>query len=85
MGSETGIHTKRYQEPEDPVRVTGLSRMEGQGETRTGAALGALTVAEERDAESWLRITTGRVGMRFSSDTKLTEFSDKMDGDDQEE
>lgn len=79
MGSKTGIHTKRYQEPELPVRVTGLSRMEGQGESRMGAPLGALTVAEERDAESWLRVTTGRVGMRFSLDTKLTEFSDKMD------
>lgn len=66
MGSETGIHTRRYQEPEIPVVVTGLSRVEGQGETRTGAPLGALTGAEGRDAKNWLRITAGRVGTRFN-------------------
>lgn len=65
--------------------VTVLSRVEGHGETRPEAPLGAITAAEGRDAESWLQITALRVDTSFSSDTKLTGFSDKMDRDDQKE
>lgn len=85
MGSDTGIHTKRYQEPGVPAVETGLSKVEGRGETRAGAPLGAITVAEGRDAESWLQIAAETVGTRFRSDTKSAKFIDKMAGDDQEE
>lgn len=85
MGLETGIHTEKYQDPEAPIMVAGLSRVEGWGDNRARAPPGALTVAEGRDAESWLQITAGRVNMRPSADTKLVGLSDRTDGDDQEE
>lgn len=77
--SETGILTKRYQEPEVPIMMTGLLRRE-RVESRAGAPLGAITVAVGRDAESWVQVTAGRLDTRFRSDTKSTGFSDKRGG-----
>lgn len=64
--------------------VTVSSRVEGRGETRPRAPFRPLQ-QQGRDAESRLQITVVRVDKNFSSDTKLMGFSDKMDGDGQEE
>lgn len=56
-----------------PRHVTGLGRVEWGRKLGQGP-LGAITVAEGRDAESWLGITAGRIDMRFHSDIKSTGF-----------
>lgn len=67
-----------------PRHVTGLWRVESGRKLGQGP-LGGITVAEGRDAASWLGITAGRIDTKFCSDTESTGFSNQMDRDDQEE